>query len=52
MSEENFRQGFDVSLPLFPKQHPERGGEQGLVTAYNFPSAKKYLLAFKMSSRG
>ncbi|XP_037081930.1 exostosin-1-like [Pollicipes pollicipes] len=47
MSEENFRQGFDVSLPLFPKKHPERGGEEGLVAAYNFPAIKKYLLAFK-----
>ena len=49
MSEQNFRQGFDVSLPLFPKHHPERGGEQGLVAAYNFPAVKKYLLAFKVS---
>lgn len=49
MSEENFRDGFDVSLPLFPKKHPERGGEEGLVTAYNFPAVKKYLLAFKVS---
>ncbi|CAG2060232.1 unnamed protein product [Timema podura] len=47
MSVTNFRSGFDVSIPLFHKNHPERGGVPGLVTVNNFPGTKKYLLAFK-----
>lgn len=43
----NFRPGFDISIPLFPKNHPQKGGERGLLLANNFPVAKKYLLAFK-----
>nr|XP_018903394.1 PREDICTED: exostosin-1 [Bemisia tabaci] len=47
MSVSSFRLGFDVSIPLFPKKHPERGGEPGFGSATNFPVVKKYLLAFK-----
>ncbi|XP_049858631.1 exostosin-1 isoform X1 [Schistocerca gregaria] len=43
----HLRPGFDVSIPLFHKNHPERGGESGYVTTNNFPVTKKYLLAFK-----
>lgn len=58
-----FRPNFDVSIPLFSKQHPERGvgGSPGTDnalaggiavdlphrTATNFPANKKYLLVFK-----
>ena len=47
MSVTNFRPGFDVSIPLFHKNHPEKGGDPGFVTTNNFPVSKKYLLAFK-----
>lgn len=47
MSLTHFRPGFDVSIPLFHKNHPERGGEPGHVLTNNFPVSKKYLLAFK-----
>lgn len=47
MSDEHYRPGFDVSIPLFQKNHPERGGEPGRVLANNFPVAKKHFLAFK-----
>lgn len=47
MSVSSFRPGFDISIPLFHKNHPERGGDPGMVTAMNFPVTKKYLLAFK-----
>lgn len=47
MSVAHFRHGFDVSLPLFHKGHPERGGAPGNAQANNFPANKKYLLAFK-----
>lgn len=43
----NFRPRFDISLPLFPKSHPEKGGEGGLLSTRNFPPNKKYLLVFK-----
>ncbi|CAL4082003.1 unnamed protein product, partial [Meganyctiphanes norvegica] len=47
ISIENFRSGFDISLPLFHKTHPEKGGENGFLAANAFPGTKKYLLAFK-----
>lgn len=47
MSEDHIRPGFDISIPLFHKVHPEKGGEPGLVLSNNFPLEKKYLLAFK-----
>ncbi|XP_073990065.1 exostosin glycosyltransferase 1 ttv [Rhodnius prolixus] len=47
MSITSFRPGFDISIPLFHKNHPEKGGEPGFVTTNNFPANKKYLLAFK-----
>lgn len=47
MSVSHLRPGFDISIPLFHKKHPEKGGEPGHATANNFPTAKKYLLAFK-----
>lgn len=47
MSEFNLRPEFDVSIPLFGKQHPERGGEAGQANENTFPNIKKYLAAFK-----
>ncbi|CAL1268956.1 unnamed protein product [Larinioides sclopetarius] len=47
MSTANFRPRFDVSIPLFSKTHPERGGERGYVGSGDLPATKKYLLVFK-----
>lgn len=47
MSISKLRLNFDVSIPLFAKQHPERGGEPGQATDNNLPSNKKYVAAFK-----
>lgn len=44
---ENFRPYFDISLPLFHKTHPTKGGEDGTLKSLKFPGNKKYLLAFK-----
>lgn len=46
-SETIFREGFDVSLPLFHKEHPERGGAPPAATGNPFPAPKRHLLAFK-----
>lgn len=46
-SETIFRQGFDVSLPLFHKEHPERGGAPPAATSNRFPAKRQHLLAFK-----
>ncbi|XP_062449904.1 exostosin-like 1 isoform X2 [Rhea pennata] len=43
---ENFRPGFDVSIPLFSKDHPQKGGERGWLQNL-MPPKKKYLLVFK-----
>uniref|UniRef100_A0A8C3JYA9 Exostosin GT47 domain-containing protein n=1 Tax=Calidris pygmaea TaxID=425635 RepID=A0A8C3JYA9_9CHAR len=44
---ENFRPGFDISIPLFSKDHPQRGGERGWLSQDSIPPKKKYLLVFK-----
>lgn len=47
MSVRQIRPGFDISIPLFHKQHPLRAGNTGFAVSNNFPANKKYLLAFK-----
>ncbi|KAF5288664.1 hypothetical protein FQR65_LT11977 [Abscondita terminalis] len=47
VSTNSMRTGFDISIPLFHKKHPEKGGEPGFVNSNNFPLNKNYLLAFK-----
>lgn len=47
ISLESYRPGFDISLPLFLKSHPEVGGHPGMVKSNRFPETKKYLLGFK-----
>lgn len=47
MSQFKLRPNFDISIPLFGKQHPERGGEPGQAPENHFPSNKKYVAAFK-----
>ena len=49
ISTENYRPGFDISLPLFHKQHPELGGAPGLLLHNIFPVANKHFLAFKVA---
>jgi len=47
MSVENYRPGFDISLPLFHRHHPGRGGAPGLANSNLFPVTSKHFLAFK-----
>lgn len=44
-----FRQGFDISLPLVHKDYSEYGGQPGTLNEQGglFPIQRKYLLAFK-----
>uniref|UniRef100_A0A8C4THW1 Exostosin glycosyltransferase 1b n=1 Tax=Erpetoichthys calabaricus TaxID=27687 RepID=A0A8C4THW1_ERPCA len=44
---ENFRPHFDVSIPLFSKDHPRTGGERGFLKYNTIPPFRKYMLVFK-----
>uniref|UniRef100_A0A665USF8 Exostosin glycosyltransferase 1 n=1 Tax=Echeneis naucrates TaxID=173247 RepID=A0A665USF8_ECHNA len=43
----NFRPNFDISIPLFSKDHPLKGGGIGYLTLNDVPPSRKYLLVFK-----
>lgn len=43
----NYRPQFDISLPLFHRTHPEKGGEPGFLKSTIFPGVHQYFLAFK-----
>ncbi|XP_065146547.1 exostosin-1b [Paramisgurnus dabryanus] len=47
ISTENFRPNFDVSIPLFSKDHPRTGGERGFLKYNTIPPFRKYMLVFK-----
>lgn len=47
ISTENFRPNFDVSIPLFSKDHPRTGGERGFLKFNTIPPLRKYMLVFK-----
>lgn len=47
ISTESFRPGFDVSIPLFSRDHPRTGGERGFLRYNSIPPFRKYLLVFK-----
>ncbi|XP_019729223.1 exostosin-1c [Hippocampus comes] len=47
LNTEHFRPGFDISIPLFSKDHPQKGGERGWLVRNTTPPRRKYLLMFK-----
>ncbi|XP_039258887.2 exostosin-1b-like [Styela clava] len=47
LSKASYREGFDISLPLFGKTHPAKQGVAGFLKRNLFPPVRKYLLTFK-----
>ncbi|XP_037533202.1 exostosin-1 [Nematolebias whitei] len=47
ISTESFRPNFDISIPLFSKDHPRTGGQRGYLKHNTIPPYRKYMLVFK-----
>ncbi|XP_061598091.1 exostosin-1b [Cololabis saira] len=47
ISTENFRPRFDVSIPLFSKEHARTGGDRGFLRFNSIPPFRRYVLVFK-----